>query len=77
MPGMTCKVSFGDVQKAGVLLAPKEAVITEGNQKHVFVLTNDGQHEKRTVKTGDSDDKMIEILEGLAEGEKILVKKPE
>ena len=77
MPGMTCKISFGETQKADALIAPKEAVFAEGNQKHVFVLNNDGNPEKRTVKTGDSDGKMIEILEGLSEGDKILLKKPE
>lgn len=77
MPGMTCKITFTDVPKPDVLLAPKDAVFGEANQKHVFVRQKDGTHEKRTVKAGESDDKMTEILEGLSEGDKILLKKPE
>ena len=77
MPGMNCKITFSDVQKADVVTAPKDDVFSEGGQSHVFVLKQDGEREKRTVKTGDSDSKMIEITEGLAEGEKILLKKPE
>ena len=37
----------------------------------------DSSSERRTVKTGDSDASMIEITEGLSEGEKILLNKPE
>lgn len=76
VPGMTCKVKF-DTPREEVLLVPKEAVFSEGDRKHVFVLKADGQHEKRSVKTGQADDKMIEIVEGLTAGEKILLKKPD
>ena len=77
VPGMNCKATFGDVRKANALTAPKEAVFSEDGQSHVFVLKSDGSHEKRTVKTGDSDSKTVEILDGLSEGDKILLKKPE
>ena len=76
MPGMACKLTLSEA-KTNVLLAPQEAVFTEGDQKHVFALKGDGKHEKRSVKTGESDGKQIEILEGLSEGDKILLKKPE
>jgi HlyD family secretion protein len=77
MPGMNAKISFGEAQKHGVILAPKDAVFTEGQQKHVFLAKADGAHEKRTVKTGETDDKMTEIVEGLAEGDTIYLGKPE
>jgi HlyD family secretion protein len=77
VPGMNCKITFADARKEGLLLAPKDSVFTEGSQKNVFVLKADGSHEKRAVKTGDSDEKMTEITEGLSEGENILLKKPE
>ena len=76
MPGMNCKVTLGDEPRADHLVAPKEAIFGEGDQKHVFVTTTDGKSEKRIVKTGDSNAKMIEVLEGLSEGEKILLKRP-
>jgi RND family efflux transporter MFP subunit len=77
VPGMNCKVTLGGDEKPDKLLAPKEAVFSEGDQKHAFVLKSDGKHEKRSVKIGESDEKMTEIVEGLAEGEKILLKRPE
>ena len=76
MPGMTCKVSFAEAEKDS-LLAPKEAVFSEGDQSHVFLVRNGSEPRKRVVKTGKSDDKMIEILEGLSAGDKISLKKPE
>jgi multidrug efflux pump subunit AcrA (membrane-fusion protein) len=77
MPGMTCKVSFAEAEKSDSLLAPKEAVFSEGDQSHVFLVNNGSEPRKQVVKTGKSDDKMIEILEGLSEGDKISLKKPE
>lgn len=75
MPGMTCKVKF-DTQRDAVLVVPKAAVFSEGERKHVFVLNADGQPEQRSVKTGEADDQMIEIVQGLTAGEKILLQKP-
>ena len=77
MPGMNCKVSFGEAKKGDTLLVPKDAVFTEGKQGYVFVAKGDGKPEKRKVKTGDSDGKMIQILSGVSEGDKILLQKPE
>jgi hypothetical protein len=77
MPGMNCKITFADSEKGDTLLAPKQAVFSEGDQSHVFLVTKNGQLDKQTVKTGKSDEKMIEILEGLSEGDKISLKKPE
>ncbi len=74
VPGMNCKVTFKDVPKAEALLVPKEAVVTENKQTHVLVKSG-GREEKRTVKTGESDDTMIEILEGLKAGDIVVVKK--
>lgn len=76
VPGMTCKVNLGGSQKADTVLAPKDAVFKEGSDSHVFVVTNGHDPEKRTVKTGNSDERLTEILEGLSKGEKILLKKP-
>jgi len=77
MPGMTCEVTLQGEKKADALLAPKETVFTEGEQKFVFLSKEEGKPEKRLVKTGESDDSMVEIREGLAEGDKILLKRPE
>ncbi|MGV3773994.1 MAG: HlyD family efflux transporter periplasmic adaptor subunit [Verrucomicrobiales bacterium] len=76
VPGMTCKVHFEDLEK-NTLIVPKDAVITDGQQKVVYLAKADGSHEKKTVKTGESDEKNIEIVDGLSEGDQFYSKKPE
>lgn len=77
VPGMKCKLVFGEDDAEERPLVPKTAVHQDGEQHHVYLSKEDGGHEKRTVKTGKSDDKMTEVIEGLSAGDKVLLKKPE
>jgi HlyD family secretion protein len=77
MPGMNCKVSLGETQKSDALLVPKEAVFAEGGQSFVYVQKSGGESEKRSVKTGEAEGSMVAVTQGLSEGEKVLLKKPE
>ncbi len=77
---------FGDLRiplGTGVkgIMIPDEAVVNETEQEYVFVRTSDttkpsGGHtfEKRIVITGTSANNMIEIKEGLKEGETVVSK---
>jgi len=56
----------GNPQK--VLACPKDAVQQHGEQKIVFVQTNDGFVE-RPIKTGIEGDKFVEVSSGLKSGE--------
>lgn len=76
-PGMNAKVSFSQVAHEDAVYAPKEAVFGTGDDRHVFVLKSDGAHEKRTVKAGEAEGNMIALTKGVAEGDKILLQKPE
>ena len=73
--GMTASVAFSSQSAAGVLLVPAEAV--QENEGKKQVLVPDGSHpdgrEFREVKVGQTDGKNVEILEGLAEGDRVLV----
>jgi len=68
---------FGDValstrkSKPGVFV-PRESLLITGKRTHLFVQTGKGRYEPRTVKTGISADGMIEILEGVDAGEKVV-----
>lgn len=81
--GMTANVSFLIRKKDDVLLIPQQA-LSEGEGRgefeprpYVLVPGKNGENkknrEKKAVKTGISDGKSVEITEGLAEGETILV----
>jgi cobalt-zinc-cadmium efflux system membrane fusion protein len=70
---------FGELRipigaNAEAIMIPDEAVVKETGQEYVFVQTNDTTFEKRIVVAGTSSDKMIEIKEGLKEGETVVSK---
>ncbi len=77
LPGMNCKVAFTGIEKGVAIAVPKGAVFSDTAGKFVHVLKSDGTNEKRTVKTGESDDTLTEITDGLSDGEQVLLKKPE
>jgi multidrug efflux pump subunit AcrA (membrane-fusion protein) len=72
--GMTCKVSFAEGNGGEQLLAPKDAVFGDADAKYVYLAKG---ARKRSVKVGESDDKMIAITDGLSPGDQIMLKKPE
>jgi multidrug efflux pump subunit AcrA (membrane-fusion protein) len=55
-------------------VVPEEAVVKDAGEHYVFVQTNDTTFEKRTVRVGTSADTMIEITEGLVEGDLVASK---
>jgi len=79
MPGMTCKVKLVPYLKKDALTVPPKTVNTDelDEQKHfVYVLGKDGKPQRRDVTLGEKTDKQVEIVKGLAEGEKVLLEAP-
>ncbi|MCD7836030.1 MAG: efflux RND transporter periplasmic adaptor subunit, partial [Lachnospiraceae bacterium] len=56
-----------------VLYVSKRAVVTDDDKTYVLVKNEDGSIEKRTITTGFSDGVNIEVVEGLSEGETVLI----
>ena len=80
MPGMACTVHFVPYHKKEALTVPSSAVFTDDDDEdahYVYVPTEAGKSEKRTVKIGKKSEHKTEILEGLREGNEILTSKPE
>jgi macrolide-specific efflux system membrane fusion protein len=72
MPDMTANVLvFLDMRK-GVLTVPNKVVQREGGQKFVYALER-GQPDKRYVNTGWKDSSHTEIVDGLAEGQVVVL----
>jgi macrolide-specific efflux system membrane fusion protein len=71
--GLTVTVTIIVISHTDVLLVPNSAVITEGLQSYVEVVSSSGDTEKRTVTTGLSDWQYTEITDGLEEGEQVIV----
>jgi len=75
-----CKCRSGEYGQASFpagearsLAVPSSAVIEHGELQGVFVVSPDGNVEYRLVKTGKTLGNRIEILSGLAAGEKVAV----
>jgi cobalt-zinc-cadmium efflux system membrane fusion protein len=53
---------------------PQAAVVYEGDAAHVWVVQGDGLLAYRAIRTGRNNDGLIEVLEGLKSGERIVIK---
>jgi len=71
-PGMTANVDILVERREEVLLVPNRALRRDGRGKYVEVLAG-GQRQRRYVTTGLSDGAFTEVIEGLKEGERVIV----
>ncbi|MDA2803660.1 efflux RND transporter periplasmic adaptor subunit [Nocardiopsis suaedae] len=70
--GVTGKVSVTTGSSEGALLVPATAVRGGSEEGQVVVVGPDGAEEERDVVLGITDGEMIEVTEGLKEGEQVL-----
>jgi RND family efflux transporter MFP subunit len=70
--GMFARVKIVEREKKGVLIIPKKAILVKGDEHIVFRVEN-SLAKGRKVKLGISDGENVEILEGLGEGDHIVV----
>ena len=71
--GLTVTVSILVEERKDVLLVPNSAITSRRGQAYVQVVSLDGTTEERPVTVGLSDWQYAEIIEGLSEGEKVVV----
>jgi Cu(I)/Ag(I) efflux system membrane fusion protein len=72
-PAMFGEVVLENAEREGLRI-PEDAVIDSGSRKVVFVALADGKFEPRQVSLGDSDGTGVEVVAGLIEGEKVVVR---
>ncbi len=78
-PGMLLKPAmFADVAlsvdgQAQVLAVPESAVIDSGTRRIVLVQAGEGRFEPREVRLGGRDAHYVEVLDGVEEGEPVVV----
>ena len=72
-PGMFSKIVMVLSEKPGALTVPRGALIEEGGKRSVFVVEGNQAIQKQIV-TGIEQDQCVEVLEGLKEGEKVIIK---
>lgn len=69
--GMTADAEFVTARRTGVLILPAEAV--KGGNPPTVTLVSSGELVPRPVKTGLSDGRTVEILDGLSEGDVVFL----
>ena len=73
-PGMFATVYIEYRRLDDVIAVPSEAILHSGTRELVFVALGDGHFDPREVKTGLVGDRsMTEVLEGLDEGDEVVV----
>jgi len=74
-PGMTARAEIQVAELEHVLGVPVQALYVNGGESYVFVGTAQA-YMKRPVKTGLASADMVEIVDGLKEGETVLLSRP-
>ena len=74
-PGMSAMVDFMLPPRQDVLAIPHQAVRTDQGKKLCFVA-HDETLERRVVKIGQDTADMVEVLDGLQEGEMVALDPP-
>lgn len=71
--GMTANTTIQTAEKPGVVIVPQEALFLEGGEKTVTVEVDGKRVSKKVVTGGINAEGEIEILEGLAVGDVVIV----
>jgi multidrug resistance efflux pump len=72
-PGMSAKVEIMVNKLEDCVYVPVQAVLPEGDKQVCYLAGGD----KREVQTGELNDEFIEIKNGVKEGERVLLRRPD
>ncbi len=72
-PGMTAVVEIHVQHLHDVVTVPVQAVVPEGKRTYCYVKADDGKIERREVKVGPTNDRIVQVLSGVKEGEQVVL----
>jgi Cu(I)/Ag(I) efflux system membrane fusion protein len=72
-PGQFGEVEF-ELPSSPGLFVPRDAVIRTGEQEYVYVATGQDRFEPRLVQTGLSREGRVQLLSGVAEGDRVVTR---
>ena len=72
-PGAFVTVDIERERHPAAVLVPREAVVRELRSAHVFVASDDGTAVKRIVELGLEEGDVIEAIDGVSPGERVIV----
>jgi multidrug efflux pump subunit AcrA (membrane-fusion protein) len=73
---MSCKVEIFVRQLKDVMLVPIQVVANRRGKKVLYVVNGPGAAQEREVKTGAFNDTFVQIVDGLNDGEQVLLNPP-
>jgi membrane fusion protein (multidrug efflux system) len=73
-PGLFARTDLGIAEREGVIVIPEEAVLQRADGPVVFRAVADARVERVVVETGAYHDGQIEIVRGLAAGDRIVLR---
>ena len=72
-PGMIAEVSAAVDSDSQVTLVPSKALILDGQSYYVYIISGD-RAERRQVEIGRDSNEYIEVISGLAVGDRVISK---
>jgi membrane fusion protein (multidrug efflux system) len=72
VPGMFARFTIAYEKHEDALIIPVEAVVEEDDETAVYVVTS-GEVARRVIETGIATGNQVEVLDGLAEDEEIVI----
>jgi RND family efflux transporter MFP subunit len=72
-PGMFAQVELGVAGRGNTVTVPVSAVIDSGTRRIVLVQATEGRFEPREVKLGARSENLVEVLDGVKDGEQVVV----
>lgn len=72
--GMFAEVTFRTNKKDSAITVPTQAILTDGETQYVFITEDDVTAKKVVVETGIVGNTNTEIVNGLNEGDKLVIK---
>lgn len=73
LPDMYADVDIETGSGKPVVVVPSSALIDSGSRKVVIVAQGEGRYQPRDVKIGKSGDGLVEITDGIADGDRVVV----
>jgi membrane fusion protein (multidrug efflux system) len=73
-PGFFARVDLGISEREGVPMIPEDAVLQRADGAVAFRLVGEDRVERRVLRTGAVRDGRVEVIEGLALGDRVVVR---
>jgi membrane fusion protein (multidrug efflux system) len=73
-PGLFARVDLGVAERAGVPMIPEESVLQRADGEVVFRLGPEGRVQRLAIETGIHRDGEVEVVKGLAVGDRVVVR---